>query len=376
MLMIDPPIPNRFDGIARFAREHGWRLTLANRLVRAPHGWDGDGALVTLRHDASVVRFAEDLMRRGIPVVDLTWHRPDISVARALPDYKGAGRLAARHFVDLGLKRAVWFSTEWSNVQRLFCEGLEEGMKGATGERIVLSEMIPRSRLDSPEHFASALRPRLLALPKPTGLLAYNDEEASRLLALCLDIGIRVPEDIAILGIGNDAFLCENQPMPLSSVDDELERSGYEGAALLERLMEGEKPPSAPVLVPCVRVLARRSTETLATENPLLRRALELLTKDFTRVPSMPQIAEKVGVSRATLDRLFMRELGLPAHAVLIRRRLARAKELLRGSVLSVAEISDACGFCNPGYFAVAFARAEGVTPAKWRKDDIGVWQQ
>ena len=373
MLMIDPPIPNRFEGIARFARERGWRMTLANRLARTPRGWAGDGALVTLRRDPAAVRFAEDLTRRGIPVVDLTLHRPDIAVPRAVPDYKCAGHLAARHFANLGLKRAAWFSTEWSNVQSLFCEGLEEGMGAAATkrgrtERIILSELLPKSRLDDPDRFAATLGPRLRALPKPTGLLAYNDEEAARLLSLCLDMGLKVPEEIAILGIGNDTFLCENQPVPLSSVDDELERSGYEGAALLERLMEGEPPPDSPVLVPCVRVVARRSTDTLATDSPVLRRALELLSADLRRVPSIPQIAKAAGVSRATLDRLFMRELGRPAHAELLRRRLAEARELLRETTLPVAEISDACGFCNPGYFAVAFTRAEGATPAKWRR--------
>ena len=370
MLMIDPPIPQRFNGIARFAKERGWRLTLANRLVRAPRGWAGDGALVTLRRDVAVARFAEDLARRGIPVVDLTFHRPDMAVSRVVPDYVGAGRLAARHFADIGLRRAAWFSSEWSNVQQLFFKGLGEGAAGREPPaRFVLSELVPKTRLDDPDRFAAALGPRLEALPKPVGLLAYNDEEATRLLALCLDIGIQVPEEIAILGIGNDAFLCENQTVPLSSVDDELERNGYEAAALLERLMDGEKAPSAPVLVSCTRVWARRSTDTLATESPVLRRALEILSARLVSPPSMVALAESVGVSRATLDRLFMRELGRPAHAELLRRRIARAKELLRDTSLSVASISDECGFCNPGYFAVAFARSEGVTPATWRRN-------
>jgi len=386
MVMVDPPIPNRFEGIARFAHERGWRLTLANRLVRAPRGWTGDGALVTLRHDPAAVRFAEDLMRRGIPVVDLTYHRPDIDVPRAIPDYTASGRLAAAHFAEHGLKRVAWFSTEWSNVQRLFYEGLagcatakeslQDGMALArpscrnpgAGLRIVLSEFMPRSRLDDPDRFAAALGPRLQALPKPAGILAYNDEEAARLAALCLDIGIQVPEEIAILGIGNDAFLCENQPVPISSVDDELGRAAYEAAALLERLMDGEPPPASPVLVPCTRIVARRSTDTLATESPVLRKALELLFADLRRVPSIPQIATAIGVSRATLDRLFLRELGHPAHAELLRGRLAEARRLLIETDLPVAEISVACGFCNPGYFAVAFARAEGATPAKWRR--------
>ncbi len=385
LLMIDPPIPARFEGIGRFAREHGWRLTLANRLVRAPRGWNGDGAIVTLRDDPAVLRFAEGLARRGIPVVDITFHRPEVAISRAIPDYHGAGLVAARHFRDIGLKYAAWFSTEWSNVQALFCTGLEEGMAKLGGprsvaadaartepgppamRRIVLSQLLPRSRLDDPDRFADVLAPRLRALPKPVGILAYNDEEAARISALCLDIGIQVPEEVAILGIGNDAFLCENQAVPISSVIDDLERNGYEGAALLARLMDGGPTPKDPVITPCGGVRVRRSTDTFAVESPVLRKAVRLLTERLDRPPTINRIAQLTGVSRATLDRLFLRELGRPPHAELLRHRLAKARELLRDTDLSAAEISSLCGFCNPGWFSAAFAKAERLPPLKWR---------
>ena len=369
LLMIDPPIPARFEGIGRFAREHGWRLTLANRLVRAPRGWSGDGAIVTLRDDPAVLRFAEGLRAKGIPVVDVTYHRPEVAIPRAIPDYRGAGLVAARHFLDIGLKCAAWFSTSWSNVQRLFNEGLKEGM-GEQGEveRFVLSEFLPRSRLDDPDRFAAALAPRLRALPKPVGILAYNDEEAARISALCLDIGIQIPEEVAILGIGNDSFLCENQSVPISSVIDNLDRNGYEGAALLARLMDGAPAPESPIVVPCGGVRARRSTDTFAAESPVLREAVRLLTERLDNPPGVNRLAQLVGVSRATLDRLFLRELGRPPHAELLRRRLAKARELLRDTNLPAAEISTRCGFCNPGWFSAAFAKAEGLPPLRWRQ--------
>ena len=382
LLMIDPPIPARFEGIGRFAREHGWRLTLANRLVRAPRGWNGDGAIVTLRDDPTVLRFAEELARRGIPVVDITFHRPEVAVPRAIPDYHGAGLVAAQHFRDIGLKHAAWFSTEWSNVQNLFFEGLAEGFgKDCAPDaqatparrfdplaRFVLSELLPRSRLDDPDRFADVLAPRLRALPKPVGILAYNDEEAARIAALCLDIGIQVPEEVAILGIGNDAFLCENQTVPISSVIDELERNGYEGAALLARLMDGAPAPDAPIIVPCGGVRARRSTDTFAAESLVLREAMQLLSERLDNPLGINRIAQLTGVSRATLDRLFLRELGRPPHAELLRRRLAKARELLRDTNLPAAEISARCGFCNPGWFSAAFAKAEGLPPLRWRQ--------
>ena len=379
MLMINPPIPLRYDGIVRYAREHGWRLTIANRLVRAPSGWNGDGALVTLRGDAETTRFVKGLVERGIPVVDLTSYMPEIDVPRVIPDYREAGCIAAGHFHEIGLKHAAWFSTIWTNVHSLFFEGLASRWSNA--EKIVLSDSVPVSKLDDIDRFEQVMKPRLKALPKPIGILTYNDEEATRLLSLCLETGIAVPDEIAILGIGNDTFLCENQPIPISSVIDDLESNGYAAAKLLDDLM----PPSpratekmrrlrriSPILVPCKGIAVRRSTDTLAVENPILRKALEILKSSFVNPPSTIQLAETLGISRATIDRLFSFELGRTMHSEIMRLKLAKAKDMLSSGDASIGEIADACGFCNPGHFVNSFSRAFGSPPGKWRHEKSG----
>ena len=365
MLMINPPIPLRFDGIVKYAREHNWHLTLANRLVRAPRGWNGDGALVTLRGDAETSRFVEGLAKARIPVVDLTSYMPEVNVPRVIPDYMSAGRLAGAHFAEVGLKHVAWFSTIWTNVHSLFFDGLSE--RWPKPPKIVLSSLVPKTKLDDVDRFANVMSPRLLALQKPVGILTYNDEEAARILALCLELGIKVPDEIAILGIGNDTFLCENQTVPLSSVMDNLERNGYEAAALLERLMDGARPPTKPLLVPCQGLAARRSTDILAVDSPVLRRALDYLKQRIANPPSAVQLSEVVGVSRATLDRLFAAELGRSIHDELLRLRIAKAKRMLSEDNDTVNEIAAACGFCNAGHFINVFRKAVNTTPAKWR---------
>ena len=363
--MINPPIPLRFDGIVRYAREHGWHLTLANRLVRAPRGWNGDGALVTLRGDAETTRFVEGLVKARIPVVDLTSYMPEVDVPRVVPDYTSAGRIAGAHFAEMGLKRVAWFSTIWTKVHSLFFDGLSE--RWPKTQKFVLSTIVPKTKLDDVDRFADVMSPRLLALQKPVGILTYNDEEAARILALCMEIGIKVPDEIAILGIGNDTFLCENQAVPLSSVMDDLERNGYEAASLLERLMDGAKPPKKAVLVPCQGLAARRSTDILAVDSPVLRKALEYLKPRIANPPSAVQLSEVVGVSRATLDRLFAAHLGRSMHEEVTRMRLVRAKEMLSGGAATICETAAACGFCNAGHFVNVFRQHVGLTPGRWR---------
>ena len=289
MIMITPPLPQMLDGIVRYAREHEWRLILANRFLRAPNGWNGDGAIVTLREDGETERFARGLERRGIPFVDLTFRRPDISVPRVLVDYVSVGRIAAAHFADAGLRHTAWFSTVWSNVHNLIYRGFSEEWSSSGHDkpfRMVLVDSVAKSRLDSIDRFAAVIGQKLRGLPKPAGILALNDDEAARILGLCLELGIQVPDEIAILGIGNDTFICENQTVPLSSVIDGPWQRGYEGAMLLDRLMTGETPPENPILIPCREIAARRSTDAVAASTPTMRHVLRIVAEEFVDPPS------------------------------------------------------------------------------------------
>ena len=372
MIMITPPLPQMLDGIVRYAREHEWRLILANRFLRAPNGWNGDGAIMTLREDGETERFANGLERRGIPFVDLTFRRPDISAPRVLVDYVSVGRIAAAHFADAGLRHAAWFSTVWSNVHNLIYRGFsEEWCSRGHGKpfRMVLVDSVARSRLDSIDRFAAVIGQKLRGLPKPAGILALNDDEAARILGLCLELGIQVPDEIAILGIGNDTFICENQTVPLSSVIDSPWQRGYEGAMLLDRLMAGETPPETPILIPCKEIAARRSTDAVAASTPTMRHVLRIVAEEFVNPPSATLLAERVGVSRATLDRLFVNELHHSYRDEILRRRLKLAKSLLRNTRKPVYAIAAQCGFCNAGHFVNTFRDACAQTPSAWRRD-------
>ena len=367
MLMINPPIPARFNGIAAFAREHQWHLTVANRLVHAQSGWHGDGALITVRNDLETLRFVKRCQRLKIPVVDLTAHKPRLRIPRVLPDYRESGRLAARHFQDRGFTRSIWFASDHSHVHLAFYEGFSAGWTQPP-EKLVLSDLVPVSQRNDGKLFAATVGKQLKRMPKPVAILTYNDEEAARLIDLCLRIGLRVPEECAVMGIGNDEFICTNQAIPASSVDDNLFGNGYMGAELLERLMNGETPPAKPITVPVLKLVERQSTNIMSVDDPRLDCALKLLVADIVRPPSASELAEAVGLSRSTLDRLFLKKLGRSQHDELQRLRFARVLQLLNETDLPLSDIAAECGFCNPGYLVNAFKRQFGVTPAHWRQ--------
>lgn len=370
LLMISPMSQPRLGGIARFAREHGWYLMIQDRLGYRPLAWRGDGAIATLRaSDPESLACVRRLRRRGVPVVDMTVERPELRIPRVMNDHAAIGRLAAEYFSERGFRNAAWFSAGWTNVHRLRFGGLAAGWDPARPPlRWVTSEEIPGPRFSDWTYFRRWLGRKLEAAPRPLAVLTYDEADAARLLNVCLELGISVPEEVAILSIGNEALLCESQAVPLSSVSQALEQEGYESARLLQKLMNGEPPPAAPILVPLSGVVTRQSTDTIAAEDPLLRQALLYVRGHLGTAFGLEQVAGALGVRRARLERLCREGLGHSLGREILRQRLAVAKLLLRNSHLTVAEIAARTGFCNPGYFINSFKKSLGATPRSWRK--------
>ena len=364
LILVTPAYQPRLAGIARYARQHGWQLTILDRIARQPKGWNGDGVLVTLREDPMTIAFVKSLRKRRIPVVDLTFNHPEMRLPRVSGDHFSMGRFARQHFEERNFHHFAWFSTSWLNIHKLRYGGFA---RRDAVPRWVLAEEASPERLDDFAWFDRWLGDKLIAAPKPLALLAYDDADAARALGACLAAGLSVPEDVSILGIGGDRLICENQPVPLSSIEHDQGRTGYEGAELLDRLMDGEKPPRKPILIPPRGITIRASSDSIAATSPIVRRALAYIRTHLDKPFGLTQIAAATGASRATIARLFEQEFGHAAGAEILRQRLNLAKRLLKGDSLSISEIAFRTGFCNPAYFTNTFRRVTGVTPKAWR---------
>ena len=366
LVMVSPMSFPRTEGIARYAREHDWNLMIQDRLGYHPLAWNGDGVIATIRSDPVTFSCISRLMKRGVPVVDLTISRPDVAVPRVTSDHTAIGRLAAEHFRERNFRNAVWFSVGWGAVHAMRFKGLQEGLE-RTPLKWVLAESLPTSRQNDWSSFTKWLRGAFAAAPKPVAALTYDEADGARLLNAALELDISVPEELAILTIGDNRTICENQSVPLSSIDQNLERGGYEAAALLDRLMSGQRPPKKPILVPPLGVVVRRSTEVIAVSDPTVRKAMELISKRLAQPIGSPQIADALGVRRPVLDALFREHLCHSVGEEIRRQRFARAKLLLETTNMSVAAIAAETGYCSPSHLANTFRAATGASPRAWR---------
>jgi LacI family transcriptional regulator len=213
---------------------------------------------------------------------------------------------------------------------------------------------------------------KLRSAPKPFAVFAWNDYDSTHVLNACRHAELKVPDEVAILGVDNNAVICEHQIVNLSSNAHDHERVGYAAAATLERMMSGGEPAHRLMRIKPRGVVARESTETFAVYDPEMKPAVDYITKNLSRPLGAAQIASALGMPRIRLDRLFAAKLGHSAGTEIARRRIAEAKKLLSKTNLPLAEIAKRCGYCHASFFIRNFKKATGLTPLVWRRRDEG----
>ena len=356
-------------GTLTYAKNKHWRITLVDS--DPPAWWRGDGAIVSLSNTTNtrIIECVKRLAARRVPIVDSGMYHTEIKVSRVTGDWREIGRLAAEHFAEHHFRHVAFYSSGWSTVHSLRYAAFVRNWSGSEAPaKFVWSRVAPPSQRYDSAAFGKWLRESLENAPHPLGILTWNDRDAANLLDICLDAGISVPEEVAILGIDNDEIVCENQDVPISSIAHDLERISYERAALLDRLMAGAAPPEKPILIPPRGIVTRRSTDTFVAENPVTLAALAYIRDNLAKSFGVRQVADAIGVSRPTLDRIFAADLGTSIAQETLRQRIAQAKVLLSETNASISEIANSLGFCHGPHLSNAFRRSVGLSPGEWRR--------
>jgi LacI family transcriptional regulator len=357
-------------GIAEYAQEHGWHLSanLARERV-IPWGWQGDGVLAWLGAGDDLVEFVKSVRR---PTVDFSLRRPQLHFARVLQDHAHAARLVAAHFQTRGFRNFAFFSDaeNWSFDER--GHGFVAALKKAGHDCVWLrwheSAAAARGGRAEWTKRRAWLAAQLKRLPKPLALFAANDHLATDVLESCDAAGLRVPEQVAIVGAGDYLLAADAMRTPLSSVDINLEEQGYEGAALLNRLMRGVRPPREPLRIPAARVVTRKSSDILAVNEPRVAKALRFIRERFRDPIGVDDVARAAAMSRRALHQAFLDHLGRAPGEQIRNVRLEHAKKLLAESDHKIAAIAGLSGYQSANSFCIAFTEAEGHSPAAFRR--------
>ncbi|MDD2710666.1 MAG: helix-turn-helix domain-containing protein [Verrucomicrobiae bacterium] len=201
-------------------------------------------------------------------------------------------------------------------------------------------------------------RRRIGGLPKPAGLLAE----------ICRNRGIRIPDEVALMGVDNDELICKGTTPPLTSVALSIRRAGCEAAAVLDRLMAGKKVVGKRALIRPTHVETRQSTDLIAVADANLAKTIRFIRQNANRVILAKEVAAFSGLSRRALQDRFQRVTGHPLSDEIARTRVQHISRLLVETNMPIASIAQSMGYAADAHIARFFRRCTGMTPLQYRR--------
>lgn len=357
-------------GIKNYAVSQPWMIRMAdpqNTSLETIRRWDPAGIIFQGRLPAE----AAEVVGLGRPTVNVSGVLEPQLAPRVGADDAAVGRLGAEHFLERGFRHFafVGYSNYYYSNRReaAFIAALRKaGFRCEVFHEI--SELAERRAVSDWTSVDEQLHRWLLSLPRPTALMACNDFQGFELAQACRMAGLRVPEDVAILGVDNDELLCEMSQPALSSIALPSARIGYEAAAMLSRLMRGGSAPRTPELLPPTGVVVRASSDTVALDDAELAAALRFIRERAWDPIGVRDVAARTSLSRRSLERRFTQTLGRTPLQEIRRVRMERAKQLLANTDQPMPQVAQASGFSNAERLSVVFREESGMTPTEYRR--------
>ena len=356
-------------GITNYAHKQGdWRLWVepASRsdATHLPAAWRGDGVI------ARVVGtpMARRLRATRKPVVNVSGIRlPGFEFPRVTTNYRASAKLAAEHFIERGFAHFAYVGP-FNLSYVVECRDAYAAVLAETGRTCEPYNYRPgASSRTAWQRGLTKLGEWLRQLPKPVAVLTWGTTTGVYVLEACSQQHLAVPDEVAVLGGDDDVLLCEAARPPLSGIQVASEQIGYTAAERLHRLMRGETLQKRSVTIDPIVVATRQSTDVLALGDPDLIHAVAYMRENACLPITVDDILQKVPVSRRSLERLFRQAFGRTPGEELRRLRMARCRDLLARTDLSIPEVAKSCGFATGEHLATLFKREHGVTPLKYR---------
>jgi LacI family transcriptional regulator len=332
--------------------------------------------LRSMEADGIIMRDVDELdqvLAFGIPVVVLGHKRKEVSGRlNVVTDSPKIARLAADHLLQCGFRQFAFCSygkdpgdsASWSELRQKYFQQYIREAGFETRDYCIQAAASTRNWTKERRLLADWLQD----LPKPTGLMACNDDCGVQVMEACKWAGLAVPDQIGVIGVDNDEIVCGLANPPMSSVAISFERAGYEAAQALDQLMRRKASVPQRISVHPTYVVARRSTDIVAVSDPPVAKALQFL-RDHARQPmSVDDVAAAAGLSRRALERRFRNETGSSILSQIRRVRTDQMARLLVETNLSVSQIADALGFEDVQHFARYFASAKQLSPLAYRR--------
>ena len=331
-------------------------------VIRVAKEWDVDAVIGQFEPTDDIGLFAEN----GIVAIAQDYKKKFTTIPNITADYIGTGRMAARFFLDRGFRNFGFFGMNdvcWSDER---CEGFRREVEAAGfGGNFYSYRM---QEIDMVWYYQrNRLREWLRMIPKPIAIMACDDNQGANLIEACHGIGIKIPEEVSVIGVDNDESLCALGSTTLSSVQIDIEEGGRQAAALVERLVADPKAPAEDVVLRPVKIVGRMSTAAFATGDQQILKALLFIHKNALKKISVSDVMAEAALSRRLLERRFKDVTGKTLYEYITDQKLKYFAEQLADTDEQVINIALSMGEIDTKSISRRFKQLYGCTPVEWR---------
>jgi LacI family transcriptional regulator len=360
-------------GIANYASQYGpwsfyrdedlfYRKPDKRKMLPLLKKWGADGIIMREREES------QDIIQLGIPTIIAPYtYETFADTPKIAVNCRAVGRMGADHLFNRGFRHFAFCGFNdmpWS-VER----GV--GFKQQLTKYNMKTHMYTLPKPDKSYRWEEEqlfMKEWLMQLPKPIGVLACNDDRSRHLLEACKSANRRVPQDVAILGVGNDEMICKLSQPQLSSISRNHEHAGFEAAKLLDEMMSGKMTKHASITVQPTHVVTRQSTSFFAINDADLLKAVRFINKHCNEAIQVDDVVSATSLSRRKLELAFKKELNRSILKEMRRIRTDKIAQMLIETNLSITQIALAFGFSSPSHIGRYFKQEKGLTTQEYRQ--------
>lgn len=270
------------------------------------------------------------------------------NVVTLLCDHVAEGRTAARYFLERHYRHFAFVGAKgaWSDARG---RGFEQTLRQS---RFSCLRIAPGD---------------IARLKRPCAVFATHDILARRVLAFAEQLGLSVPDELAVLGVDNDEVMCTTSAPALSSIPTFDISLGHTAGRALNELIAGTSAGRV-IRTRHAKVITRASTDADAVEDPFVARALTWIRNHLAEDLRAETLARHVNYSRSALQLHFEKALGASIGTTVRQLRLSAAVDLLVNGTKPIANIAQDCGYVSPSHLSAHMVRVYGMTPLAYRK--------
>jgi len=354
-------------GIARYSRLYGpWSFYKEPLDLKSsiPHltSWKPDGIIM---RDTLITK---ELLRLKIPTI-LAIHNS--SYPKKLPVIKtnsfSIAKMASEHFIEKGFKNLAFCgfdNYDWSEDRKLYFNRFNDKAGLNTYNYLSAENIKQHDWENEQQHMCKWLRD----LPKPVGIFACNDDRGQHILEVCKLINLKVPEDIAVIGVDNDPMICDIEDPPLTSIALNVESAGFEAAKLLDQLISKKKMVGKQILVNPSHIVQRQSSDILAADDAEVALAVQYIKNNAKNKILVKDLVEATNVSRRTLEKRFKRTIHRTIYNEIQQVRIELISKVLIETDLPISQITSLFNFTDVEHICRFFKKERGIGLREFRK--------